>query len=64
MGDGVLLGASASLRRDYYHFSRMIANLSVVQDAAAEKLLFHPVTLELCSFLREPSSARCSDILQ
>ena len=53
LGDEVLLGASASLRRDFFRLSRMIANLSIVQDAAAEKLFFRPVTLELCSFLRE-----------
>ena len=53
LGSEALLGASASLWRDYYHFSRMIANLSIVQDAAAEKLFFRPVALDLCSFLRE-----------
>ena len=53
LGDEVLQGASASLKRDFFRLSRMIANLSIVQDAAAEKLFFRPVTLEACSFLRD-----------
>ena len=53
LGDTALSGPLSSLKRDYFHLSRVIGNLSIIQDAAAEKLAFHPVTLDLCSFLRD-----------
>ena len=53
LGDEPLSGLSASFLRDYYHLRRMIGNLSIVQDAAEEKLAFRPITLDLCPFLRD-----------
>lgn len=43
----------AQLDRALYRLNRMVANQSIVQDAATGKLRCHPVSLELCGFLRD-----------
>jgi two-component system sensor histidine kinase KdpD len=51
--DETLLAPLSSLSRSFSRLNRMIANLSVIQNAAAGALVFHPVLLDLCPFLRD-----------
>ena len=51
--DETLLAPLSSLNRSFFRLNRMIANLSVIQNAAVGALVFHPVPLDLCPFLRD-----------
>ncbi len=53
LNDESLLAPLSSLNRSFFRLNRMIANLSFIQNAAAGAPVFHPVQLELCSFLRD-----------
>lgn len=53
LGDPTLNAPLSQLNRDLCRLSRMAANQSIVQEAADGTLRCHPVSLELCGFLRE-----------
>lgn len=53
LGDEALRAPLSSLNRSFFRLSRMIANLSIIQNAASGTLAFHPIPLELCAFLRD-----------
>lgn len=52
LADSSLTGQLSAVNRGIYRLNRILTNLSLIQDAAAGKLVFRPVRLELCGFLR------------
>ena len=53
LADPNLAVPMAHLNRSLCQLKRMVANQSIVQDAATGELCCHPVSLELCGFLRD-----------